>query len=467
MSADNSPDTPPPPFRYDRDIAAQVQRYLVQKNAHGLALIARQKGIPPFLRFKVWPILLKHHPFVANPFLEPDDKDKPVEADVQQRVRKDLRRYMHRIAFSSAEEPLLRTELELFDVVEGAVVRFVAKWGRIVAYDPALTWLALGLAEWMPPLPHTPWVLLGRDVSSSSHTCIGLVFADYDAYLAADPPLRQFAEAMLTDDSIGALSFAEVYERLVLVLLHSPRAGARRKTADRTKLPTTGGTIDQRVLLFIHVLQRVLPELAQLFADEQLLSRFGRNDDEWLIWWLKYCGAKVWARTDRGRVWDLMLGWRLQRADTDYAHKLCMDPAVLQKLGPDAFWTTGYDDQDVPLLGSSPALNSSGLPFDSDNFPFAHIDPHIELLFVSVALLKAKENTLVELDQHEIRTFLSRLPAKKRALSDKYKQYQEQKDKDKGAAPAEYEPTYDYMDSIIYEAGELWRKWLWMDMSDE
>lgn len=503
-------------FHYDRAVFAQCVAYVRARNYHGLALIARQKGIPPFLRFKAWPLLLKHHPFVANPFLQPDvDKDKAGEDDedaqstLQSKVRKDLRRYIHRVAYSSAEEPLLKTELELFDTVERAILKFVAKWGRIVKYDQALTWMALGLAEWLPPIPHTPWVLLGREVSLSAHTCIGLVFEDYELYIDADPAVRPMLDAMLADDA-HSLSFAEVYERLALVLLHSPEAANKRVgkllKIDKSTLPISGGTLEERVSFFIYVLQKLLPELAQLFQDEQILNKFGSHDDEWLIWWLKYCGSKVWSRVDRGRVWDLMTGWRLQSRKAEhnlayYSDKLSMSADVLAKLGPDSFWTVGYEEDDkgrllkddsfsdlindlhitphyndsssslsgntLPLLTPSlGATSSASTPDDNKSYPFSKIDPHIELLFVSLALLKAKENTLVELDQHEIRTFLSRLPAKSFKLSDKYKQYQEQKDKEKGAVPGDHGFTYDYMDSIIYEAGELWRKWLWMDMSE-
>lgn len=62
-----------PVFNYDPEMFSLCVTYLKEKNHHGLALLARQKGIPPFLRFKVWPVLLKHHPFVLNPFLQPDN----------------------------------------------------------------------------------------------------------------------------------------------------------------------------------------------------------------------------------------------------------------------------------------------------------------------------------------------------------------------------------------------------------
>ena len=504
-------------FNYDTDVFVQFQRYILEKNVHGLALLARQKGVPPFLRFKVWPILLKHHPFVVNPFIQPDSIDKEKQASesdsddhellLQRRIRKDLRRYMHRIAYSSAEEPFSQTELHVFDILESAVLKFVTKWGKIIKYDLALTWIALGLAEWFPPIPNTLWVLLGREVSSSSHTCIGSVFEDYESYIDSVPDLRSFLDDMVEDNQISTMKFHEVFERLALVLLHSPEMANKREKTGKVKinkstLPTNGGTIEERVSFFIYVFQRLLPELSLYFQEELILNKFGLHDDEWLIWWLKYCGSKVWSRVDRGRVWDLLIGWRLQKrklegSDTYYSEKLNLEGGLLEKLGPDAFWSVNYEDDlrtelnkddsfkdlindlhiNTPSLSSSAenllTFSSSLVTSESSGeilkkvIPFSKIDPHIELLFVSLALLKAKENTLVELDQHEIRTFLSRLPAKSYNLSDKYKQYQEQKDKEKGAVSTEYVFKYDYMDSIIYEAGELWRKWLWFEMNGE
>lgn len=511
-------------FNYDKEIFAQCQKYIGEKNYHGLALLARQKGVPPFVRFRVWPLLLKHHPFVMNPFIQPDtfEKDKllsesdheELEKQLPRMIRKDLRRYMHRIAYSSAEEPLSQTELQVFDILENAVLKFAVKWGKIIKYDPALTWIALGLAEWFPPIPNTPWVLLGRDVSSTSHTCIGSVFEDYESYIESIPELGDFLDEMIKDEQVSNLKFHEVFERLALVLLHSPELANKREKTGKVKinkstLPTNGGTIEERVSFFIYVFQRLLPELSLYFQEELILNKFGLHDDEWLIWWLKYCGSKVWSRVDRGRVWDLLIGWRLEKRKPEgksnyYSDKLNLERDLLDKLGPDAFWSLDYDDdkssvlvkddsfkdlindlhihttrsravslssssgQVLPVLSDSlEATSASSGNFTKKVIPFSNIDLHIELLFVSLALLKAKENTLVELDQHEIRTYLSRLPAKSYSLSDKYKQYQEQKDKEKGGTATEYVFTYDYMDSIIYEAGELWRKWLWFEMSGE
>lgn len=535
------PEKARPSFHYDPDLFTKCKTYLEEKNYHGLALIARQKGIPPFLRFKIWPMLLKHHPYVLNPFLQPDthpDSDdglEPLELDeseLQRKIRKDLRKYMHRVA-SPSDEPLLETELCLFDTLEKSVHKFVSKWGRIIKYDLSLSWIALGLAEWFPPIPHTSWVLLGRDKLSANKTHIACVFDDYQEYISSLPGLDSYLEDLVKDETISNMSFHEVYERLVLILLHSPELANKRDPSklvkiDKLTLPVNGGTIEERVSFFIYVFQILLPELSEYFLEEQILNKFGSHDDEWLIWWLKFCGAKVWSRVDRGRVWDLLVGWRLQSKKSEnnkhyYSDKLNISDPLLDKLGPDVFWTVDYeeDQQSQPSLtkrdsfkdlmselhieppGSSDTsgLNSiantdlppqrnhnstsssslgSTLPSllpslecslslscgdDGPVIPFSKIDMHIELIFVCLALLQAKGNTLVELDQHEIRTYLSRLPAKSFKASDKYKQYQEQKDKEKGAAPPDPGFRYDYMDSIIYEAGELWRKWLWREQT--
>ena len=31
---------------------------------------------------------------------------------------------------------------------------------------------------------------------------------------------------------------------------------------------------------------------------------------KWLYWWLKFSGSRSLQRQDRGRLWDLLLGWR-------------------------------------------------------------------------------------------------------------------------------------------------------------
>ncbi|KAI3405693.2 OCA5 [Candida oxycetoniae] len=493
-----------PSFNYDLELFNLCKQYLNTKNHHGLALVARQKGVPPFLRFKIWPILLKYHPFVLDPFIQPDNdiinegsdsdtssvssskassvtakenglaKNSETASETEINIKKDISRYVQRIYGSSSAHELTGVEKEIIAVIESAVLKFSLKWSKIIKYDSSLSWMALNLAEWFPPIPQTPWVLVGRDQNSKKTTLTYSILEDYSHYIDNVPGLDVYLEDLIHNKS-STMNFHEVYERLVLVLLHCPEPEAKNKKApsrsngpesssssspsssssssfsssskevkkqfqsNKTTLPVTGGTIEERVSFFIFCLRKLLPELSQYFHEEQILSKFGYSDDEWLIWWLKFCGTKVWSKYDRGRIWDFMMGWRLRnpkRSFSYYYRKLnYVSRSTLEKLGPDIFWTVGADQNDKPsmdyrrnsfkdlvnglddnlhiskgnLCRSSNGSDSTGPTL---SIPFSKIDPHVALIFISISLLKSKENTLVELDQHEIRQFLSRLPSK-------------------------------------------------------
>ena len=418
-------------------------------------------------------------------------------------------------------------EQEVFKILESSILKFVNKWGKIMKYDHALTWIALGLAEWFPPIPNTSWVLVGRDFPSSKTSCIKNLFHDYSNYINNVPNLNEYLEDLVNDKEIINMSFRDVYERLVLVLLHAPEEKIKNKSKDllgpkkinRKILPINGGTIEERVSFFIYCFRKLLPELSQYFQEEQILNKFGSHDDEWLIWWLKWCGSKVWSRLDRGRIWDLIFGWRLQnfkKSNSYYVEKLNLSDNLINKLGPDNFWSVSKDNDDLtienykksssfkdlinelninessnsnsptsnsplnssinedllpPLPLSSSSFSSSNItPADEFNIPFSKLDPHVELLFVTLALLKSKENTLMELDQHEIRQFLSRLPTKSINISNKYKHFKPQEsDMNNNIISNDSRNNHkiDFMDNIINESGELWRKWLWLEMIDD
>ena len=146
-----------------------------------------------------------------------------------------------------------------------------------------------------------------------------------------------------------------------------------------------------------------------------------------------------------------------------------------------------------PLLTPTRRLSSSSTSLsegiDDMNIPFSRLDPHIELVFISLALLKSKEGTLVELDQHEIRQFLSRLPTKSYNYTTRYQKYKQmkmekEKEEDNGNGSVSSEASnsdggsqiitndnansrrYDFMDNVVNEAGELWRKWFWLEAVD-
>lgn len=577
-SKDSTPyhsDDHKPSFNYDLEIFNLCKEYLNTKNHHGLALIARQKGIPPFLRFKVWPILLKYHPFVLEPFIQPDNeiinessdvestssketssskgylsqsesdyetrsegrKDSDASSEIEKKIKKDISRYIQRLYYLKSHD-LTLVEKEIIHTLESAVLKFTLKWAKIIKYDTSLSWMALNLAEWFPPIPKTPWVLVGRDHSQKGSSLIASVVDDYSNYIDHVPGLDKYLDELIENDTISNMKFQDVYERLVLVLLHCPEPetkmtleGEVAKTekderkqlkVNKTTLPITGGTIEQRVSFFIFCLRKLLPELAQHFHEEQILSKFGCLDDEWLIWWLKFCGTKVWSKHDRGRIWDNLFGWRLKnpkRSFNYYYEKLnYVNRNTLQKLGPDIFWTVGSVENERPSvdprrnsfrdlinelnnelhISKSDLLLTSATPSSTNesstgrpnlSIPFSRIDPHIALIFISISLLKSKENTLVELDQHEIRQFLSRLPSKSYKYNQKSRKRSNQslssstsRNGSPPLTPNEEAPTsniiisndmrndkhkINFIDNIISEGGELWRKWLWSEFVED
>lgn len=600
-----------PSFNYDLEIFNLCKEYLNTRNHHGLALITRQKGIPPFLRFKVWPILLKSHPFVINPFIQPDQdlmkesssstssasvsttnspynsenssikdgiiatdgntnkqqqqqqQSNELHEDIKRKIKRDLGKYIQRLKYSQSKYTVGELEHQILSILEDSILKFILKWGKIIKYDLSLTWIALNLAEWFPPIPKTPWVLVGRDYSTAYSSLVINLLDDYSNYIDNIPDLKGYLENLIyNDEKISNMSFREVYERLVLVLLHCPEPDSRRKRSEgsknasdldqthvqplkvnKTTLPRTGGTIEERVSYFIYCLRKLLPELSQYFHEEQILTKFGCLDDEWLIWWLKFCGTKVWSKYDRGRIWDFMLGWRLKNPKRDfnyYYEKLnYVNRNTLEKLGPDIFWSIGSEENNVEKfknnhglsrdkktssfkdlvndlnndlhiskkIATSPDIrnksNTSSMD-SSPNFsiPFSRVDPHIALIFISISLLKSKENTLVELDQHEIRQFLSRLPTKSYKYKLKKKNASQKRMSSSSnsssnstsplALPLNLQTTNEdpillptnriiisndsnfdqkhkvnFIDNIILESGELWRKWLWLEMIDD
>lgn len=233
----------------------------------------------------------------------------------------------------------------------------------------------------------------------------------------------------------------------------------------------------------------------------------------------------MWSKHDRGRIWDFLLGWRLKnpkRSFNYYYEKLnYVNRNTLQKLGPDVFWTVGSVENEKStvdprrnsfrdlinelnnelhisksdLLLTSATPSSTNESKDSANrpnlsIPFSRIDPHIALIFISISLLKSKENTLVELDQHEIRQFLSRLPSKSYKYNQKSRKRSSQtfnsssnsRNGSPPLLPNEEAPTsniiisndmrndkhkINFIDNIISESGELWRKWLWSEFVED
>ena len=145
-------------------------------------------------------------------------------------------------------------------------------------------------------------------------------------------------------------------------------------------------------------------------------------------------------------------------------------------------------------MASSSSTSSTLTP--NVSIPFSRVDPHVALIFISLSLLKSKENILVELDQHEIRQFYldylqNHINIIRKEALDKRTSYASNasstSNSPMGQLPVDRDedsifPTsrivisndskdqkhkVNFIDNIILEAGELWRKWLWLEMVED
>ncbi|AOA63813.1 Protein required for Brome mosaic virus replication [Komagataella phaffii] len=508
------------------ELVKLLHKFLETKNVTGLALIARQKGLPPSMRAKVWPLLLRTHPFVLKPYITSDDDDgddvdgeeEEQEDDLHSstpdnsttssndtegsdneypssipihRIRSELQRYTIRsnynkdiiMSLSPQVRQLFEVQEQIFHTIERAVARFLKKWGSIVHYDPGLVWLGLALAEWIPPLPEYSYILCGREHVARNGTKLRDINDDNFQRLYVNDDISSIILNYQSEDakfSINEnkepsndksnkhqknLSFAELYERMVLVVLHSPEQSDVVETDsmhERTNnilqtIPTKGGSISERVSFFLHCFRHLLPELSNYFSEEDILNGYN-NSDEWVIWWLKWGGARAWSRFDRGRVWDYLLGWRnglpanpnskteiLRHQEELEEVRSCLDSHTLELLGPDLFWNPlvkeDVDSTKKPepescalsrkeslksMLSTLSLTNNTALEWSSSSvgldererqsnhrdtllqIPYSQIDPHSALVFIAVAFLKSKEFALLELESTEILEFLNK-----------------------------------------------------------
>ncbi|VEU22218.1 DEKNAAC103243 [Brettanomyces naardenensis] len=579
-----------PPISEVPELLILCEEFISNKNVTGLAMIARQRGLPPSLRCKIWPVLLRYHPYVQHPYIEPDfdededDDEEEVGSEGDETlstksgrrsenakakvsikdIKFDLKKYLRNAERYKPKNmtPELRDLFEIqdkmFGAIECAIVKFVKKWGSIIRYSSGLTWIALGLAEWVPPLQNSQFVLCGRDDIAKNGTKLRNVndnyFERYDSYnqeFSSNTPSTVDStptvpgspksvsslgtSSLLSDDSsttpssvepsypFKPMTFAEVYERIVLVILHTPdptdREGSHlspsttRGTTETTgttgttpssdssllpdssrkldSIPKFGGTIEDRISFFLFGLRKLMPELYSYLADEDCLK------GDWILWWLKYCGSKVWSRYDRGRTWDMLLGFRVncRHMERDLPLLGELTEEQVRLLGPDLFWYPEIDDLSVNngyngdakrsdrrsssiltllnqvsvTMDKTPTLASLSISGNEDvdplpQLPFSVIDPHIQMVFVSLAFLKSKEYTISELDQSEIIQLFSRLSSLKTSEIRSFVSAEE------ATADQHYHPIKKSnrdIENIILEGGELWRKFIYMEMMEE
>lgn len=580
---------------------------LKTQNVTGLAMLARQVGLPPHLRCKIWPILLKSHPFVQNPYIEIDIDEDYEDEEVNYRIpvkdikfdlRKYLRsseRYIPKVLNNEMKE-LFEIQTKIFETIEHAITKFLKKWSKIIHYNSSLTWIALGLAEWVPALPNSNYVLCGRDdvakngtklrdindssfeklnnnnssISSNTSTC-----SAYSTDTNSSNDISSFNSISTgsTDVSFESrqMTFAEMYERMLLVILHSPEqpdvegeedeedeedrsdneeVERNQKNSERINsaanedingvndytnfkqysvLAEKGGLIKDRISFFLFCLRKLMPELYNYLAEEDCLN------GDWILWWLKYCGSKVWSRYDRGRTWDLILGYRTKFEEQEVNMQDLTELNFEQRnlLGQDIFWNPmdnvhdnipGISDgkyQDLSVLEDddgeqeckhdrslsvltlkskqnekTPILtftesnpldlttDMAELDLDGDHesttatvdIPFSKIHPHVEIIFIGLAFLESKEFTITELDHAEIKTLFNKLSSLKTDFGE-MNSFVGTRDENDSLHNLENNHNENLLDNsrksnrdienILIEAGELWRKFLYINMIEE
>lgn len=441
-------------------LVSLCHKYIDELNVDGLAKIARRRGLPPHLRQYAWPLLLSSHPYALEPSIISEFPSGPIsdEQIPYKRIRGDIMRYRKRFGTCSSTSTSAATtngtpsrsstfinngaslarnstgvtslnysnsstttpteqasslsssvtssnledgkvvqylndslEDQSFELIEEAIIKFLEKWGSVVPYETALSYAAFALVEWLNPVYE-----MENAASSSSYGS--------GSSQGSTPEMRP----VTMWDSENGFSFYSTFERLILVILNSPAS-----TTDGPSGPSDSPTAE-RISRFLSVFRKLLPEVWEHFCEEDVVSLIG--GDEWLLWWIKWHGVKVWNKHDRARIWDMLFGWRPDNGGNFVSSNpnatSGMDDDV--DLGPDPFW-------DPMQLDSAKIL-----------------DPHSQQTFISLVLLKSMSSTLLELDQNEIRQFLSRMPRSKD------------------------------VESIVVGAGECWRSWEFgEDHSDE
>ena len=426
------------------------QKYIDEQNIEGLARIARNRGLPPSKRQSAWPLLLSSHPYAVEPLIIQEYPLGPVSEELVplRRIKGDISRYRKRLKtqnksstaaisnpqsltsasflishqHSQASTPLLGSsptntnttiasndsshssfgsvetldsylteslENRRFELIEESIEKFLEKWGQVIPYESGMVWAAFALADWVSPV---------YDIQEEQPNNLNV----------SGPSMSALQMGVGSD----LMPFSTIFEKLMLVILHSP---APNGDGPYGPYGPCDSPITDRISFFLSAVRKLLPDLASHFDEEDVLSSLG--GDEWLIWWIKWLGAKVWDTNDRARIWDMYLGWRPNGAKNEkencQASSLECEIDVENELGPDPFWN--------PM-----ELESTKI-----------LDPHTQHLFVCLALLKSKKHTLMELDQSEIRECLGRL-----------------------------NPCKD-IESIVTESGEFWRSWKWVEENDD
>lgn len=469
---------------YNSEVATKsviqlCNQYIKENNHLGLALIARQKGIPPTLRHKIWPILLKYHPNVINPYLSANVENDSDNDIPDGKIKTELMKYFRirneepRSGNVSPDYTTSPLEEEIVRILEASIVKFFNKWGAIIKYDPGFAWIALNLAEWFPPIPSSNYVLIGRDVVNKNDLLNKHLIQISEQEFTLDN--QEIIEDQNSEtESQTIMTFAEVYERLVLVLLHSNEnedgsehgdesaIDHNKNTVDlisannlnKLELLFKSGNIESRISFFLIAFAKLLPELYKSLSEEEIINSNSNKNNQWLTWWFKYCGAKVFNKFDRGRLWDTLLGFRLSYSS--FEEKYYNNSKLLKR------FKKFYNDDDLKFQ------NELGVEFNSDIFwykpsmdsknelKWSQIDYQLQLVFIYISVLQRNESKLLEYDQFEIKNLLNKVPNIDKNLDDQNNLLINNSDY-----------VSNDVEKLFNEAGELWRNWLWNEIRDE
>lgn len=449
---------------------------------------------------------------------------------------------------SSMEIGLLTVEDEtlVLNSLKRAILRFLARWSKVFKYESGLAWIATGLAEWVPVQEFSqnlegPVVLSGKKHSHFPHThangtgsmCATPTNAGPQnanvclCHLYSEYPLPAGLRAKLPEEPV--FPFDQTFERLVLIVLHCPDTTlAQKQTAvhlnSKDSHPInyfpviSGGDLSYQTQVFFKVFSTILPELYQPFTEESVLQTSNRRAS-WLYWWVKCSGARALQKQDRARLWDILLGWRpeptmnsinfflnynTKKFDHLYKRPSQKHLDFLNSLAKhDPFWFPDLDilpmgtpkyKFDYEILKEILRRNRYGQNVEDqtgndrandDRISYSLIDPHIQLIFVYVAILQYNEFKLLEFEETEISEFLTNVPMLSKADDYCYRKLydvatisesshnssQEDLHKRPGSSNMLIEVGNDAKAShsfndLLSMAGDIWRKWLWKELEE-
>lgn len=303
----------------DRPLAIKAIRDAISRgSAAELAELAQKNGLPPSLRSLAWPLLLKAHPFVLAAKEAPiSDSNIISENEIPvTRIRGDIRRFRRNRHVDLQE-----------DAIYEAIHSFLRKWGRKMDYDNAMVWIADYLISGDLPVadassysftggfrgPGSSINFTNSSGGSSRGSLTGSSSSSGDGVSPTQssygsprmPQVWSFSadEGKREDQVFAGVrpdEFFEVFEDIMLIMSH--------KEPDFSE--------------FVATMRQFLPELSVHFSHEGILSGSAAGDD-WLIWWMRWLGIRVFPSFLVARLWDEYFSFRGGEKRNFHQQHLC------------------------------------------------------------------------------------------------------------------------------------------------